>query len=259
MNNKPFEQWWAGLEATDKPGCRYLKIDYRKIHMDESEARELHAQIIEAADYAMPCTIMRRFAQMDDSPLGCYVPVAYCDHYGAFEELIEAAGKPHALICIQRQEEKRKPKPEPKPAKPYVEFVVEMRFPGEAWIERGRFDTQEDANVFTHEDGAFAPPGQREYRVRRSDETPEPGHLQGGSIVLESRGELAKVIALDKIKQAIRQENKIIIHTEDDVDVVHFGSHGALQKQWEQIQANFRARKKTPPPSGETPKAADPS
>lgn len=180
MNNKPFEQWWAGLEETDKPGCRYVKIDYRKIHMDEAEARELHAQIIEAADYPMPCTIMRRFMQMDDSPLGCYVPVAYCDHYGRFEELLEAAGKPHALICVQRQE-RPKPKAEPKPTEPTEAtededkpYIVEMRFPGEKWIERGRFDTPEEANLFTHEDGAFAPPGQRKYRVRRSDEKPEP-------------------------------------------------------------------------------------
>ena len=175
MNNKPFEQWWAELENATELRAKRIRISNRVIHVDESEARELHSQIVEAAVYAMPCTIMRRFAQMDDSPLGCYVPVAYCDHYGAFEELIEAAGKPHALICIQRQEERRKPKPEPKPAEPYVEFVVQMRFPGEAWIELGRFDTQEDAMLFTHEDGAFAPPGQREYRVMCEQTTPITG------------------------------------------------------------------------------------
>ena len=103
MNNKPFEQWWAELENATELRAKRIRISNRVIHVDESEARELHPQIVEAADYAMPCTIMRRFAQMDDSPLGCYVPVAYCDHYGAFEELIEAAGIPHALICIQRQ------------------------------------------------------------------------------------------------------------------------------------------------------------
>lgn len=112
MTNKPFEQWWAGLEATDKPGCRYVKIDYRKIHMDEAEARELHAQIIEASYTGPDYAIMRRFAQLDDTPLGCYVPVAYCDHYGKFEELIEAAGKPHALICIRTKE---RPDPEAEP------------------------------------------------------------------------------------------------------------------------------------------------
>lgn len=189
MNNKPFEQWWAGLRDVGEMKLVKaidLEIEARCFHVNEAEARELHAQIIEAADYAMPCTIMRRFAQMDDSPLGCYVPVAYCDHYGAFEELIQAAGKPHALICIQRQEEKRKPKAEPKPEPEPIEateeaddedqpYIVEMRFlPFESWIERGRFDTAEDAKLFTHEDGAFAPPGQREYRVRRCDEKPEP-------------------------------------------------------------------------------------
>lgn len=120
MNNKPFEQWWAGLrDVGENKLVKSIDLDLesRSIHVDEAEARELHAQIIEAADYATPCTIMRRLAQIDDSPLGCYVPVAYCDHYGQFEELIEAAGKPHALICIQRQE-RPKPKAEPKPVEP---------------------------------------------------------------------------------------------------------------------------------------------
>lgn len=293
MNNKPFEQWWAGLEETDKPGCRYVKIDYRKIHMDEAEARELHAQIIEAADYPMPCTIMRRFMQMDDSPLGCYVPVAYCDHYGRFEELLEAAGKPHALICVQRQE-RPKPKAEPKPTEPTEAtededkpYIVEMRFPGEKWIERGRFDTPEEANLFTHEDGAFAPPGQREYRVRRYDEKPEPEPIEQQpepserekarheiEELTKERDELAKrleeygtEIAHLRSQQLDEGQRQLIIMGLADCVLNCPGFEHACREVAEHLNGvvmfdHFkvtRARYKTPPPSDGTPIPADPS
>lgn len=230
MNNKPFEQWWAGLrDVGEKKLIKSIDLEEgRSIHVNEPEARELHAQIIEAADYAMPCTIMRRFAQMDDSPLGCYVPVAYCDHYGQFEELIEAAGKPHALICIQRQEERRKPKAEPE---------TEPESQG-ANVARAMVLAQ-DVEELTKE---------RDELAKKLEEYgTEIAHLRGqqldeGQRQLIIMGLADCVLNCQGFEHACRE---VAEHLNGVVMFDHFKV--------------TRARYKTPPPSGETAPAPDPS
>ena len=97
--------------------------------MHKATAKRWYSQIVESAEPKPEqprCKIMRRLGPMDDTPLGCYVPVAWCEDYGMFEELLKGAKIEHGLICVQEQaEEASEPAKEPEPDEgPFVLLLI---------------------------------------------------------------------------------------------------------------------------------------
>lgn len=165
MRIKTFEEWWESMEVDlDDESARNLTANGSRYYLCEEEAREIYRQLVIQEPEPARCKIMRRLGPMDDTPLGCYVPVAWCDDYGMFEELLKGAKIEHGLICIQEQaKEASEPEPEPEPEQ--GPFVLLLNFKGEAPYYRGEFDTRKEAQDWAKQEAAFAPPGSRQYKI----------------------------------------------------------------------------------------------
>ena len=178
MKIKTFEQWWNELETdvlnserkyvwSEPLPATVQSTGSTHFSMHKATAKRWYSQIVESAEPKPEqprCKIMRRLGPMDDTPLGCYVPVAWCEDYGMFEELLKGAKIEHGLICVQEQaEEASEPAKEPEPDE--GPFVLLLIFKDEAPYYRGEFDTREEAQDWAKQEAAFAAPGSRQYKI----------------------------------------------------------------------------------------------
>lgn len=222
MKIKTFEEWWSELDQdvlnadrkyvwSEPLPATVQSTGSTHFSMHKETAKRWYSQIVDSEAEPEPqrprCRIMRRFAKQDDTPLGCYEPVAWCEDYHMFEELLKGAKLEHGLICIQEQAaaDDAKPtgksypsvdamladmgmhetrakvlqlevdelkaelaklkKPEPEPAAEEGPFVLLLIFKGEQPHYRGTFESREEAKQWADDDGAFSPPGVREYKI----------------------------------------------------------------------------------------------